>query len=877
MKKIFAFILLWLWIINPVFSQVDEEFEEAQKALQKEINAFDAENQKEFDQYLEEIDKEFSDYLIEAWKEFQLFAGMKPDTTPKPKLLPRYSPQIQKVPSVQPPREIPVNPAPEKKPDYIQPLPDLPLMEKPEPEEEIEPPTAPSLSYNFFGLQVGYSPDPALNGTLPKEIHNYTIADFWDRINKTDYLSLLHQLADQRTRMNLNDWGYYLLVRRTAEKINPDPNYSRLLSWFLLTKAGYRVRVAYTENEICIMFPSTNDIYDLKYYTFGGMRFYADELTPSTIFTYEREFPGASKVLDLNLYSPLNMGNQYSGKTIKVGYKGKEYAIAVQYNPNSIQFYKDYPLCDLKIYFDASMSPGAKETILASLKEHTGRMTEPEAVDFILNFVQNGFAYKTDQEQFNGKEKFFFPEENFYYPFTDCDDRAVLFSWLIREILSLEVVGVVYPGHIATAIHFPYDVSGAFVMYNGKKYVIADPTYINAPVGLTMPDYANKEAQIIEPANEQSRDQQLLAIWEKAEAAGAAKGDNKQNIDTDADGNYFIAGYFTGEIVLGGNTLRTSEGIRDAFLAKYNSRGNPEWAIKGASEGNAIASNVVVDRDGNIYVGGTFEKSISYGGIMLMGEKPSNPFMARLNHDGKLVWLYQPDFTSSGAGDRICIMGVSAAGERLKTGWFPFDPNYDSYGLKFDDSGSIYYASLFATGVGTAGAPVLAAGASFNVVSVLKEETDKQLQNNCEKSIAGLFGAISLIKAGNVSISGQAVQEAFEKYNPGFKASAPKVYECLGRVKLMKNDQGIVTVQTQDSKPVILDKVKISNDSRLKVTILPNGDARMDILSGVRVGKAIIWFDLNYVRFNRINGNVLFDYDSDHSQVTMNMRKDLLF
>jgi len=100
MKKIFAFILLWLWIINPVFSQVDEEFEEAQKALQKEINAFDAENQKEFDQYLEEIDKEFSDYLREAWKEFQLFAGMKPDTTPKPKLLPRYSPPIQKVPSV---------------------------------------------------------------------------------------------------------------------------------------------------------------------------------------------------------------------------------------------------------------------------------------------------------------------------------------------------------------------------------------------------------------------------------------------------------------------------------------------------------------------------------------------------------------------------------------------------------------------------------------------------------------------------------------------------------------------------------------------------------------------------------------------------------
>jgi hypothetical protein len=126
-------------------------------------------------------------------------------------------------------------------------------------------------------------------------------------------------------------------------------------------------------------------------------------------------------------------------------------------------------------------------------------------------------------------------------------------------------------------------------------------------------------------------------------------------------------------------------------------------------------------------------------------------------------------------------------------------------------------------------------------------------------------------------ITGKTVQEAFEKYNPGFKKAAPRVYESIGKIRLVKNSDGIIIVTTEDGKPITLDKIRISNDTRLRVSFLPNGDARMDVLNGVKVGKAIIWFTLNYVRLFRSNGNMIFDYDSDHSQVTMNMKNDLLF
>jgi hypothetical protein len=165
----------------------------------------------------------------------------------------------------------------------------------------------------------------------------------------------------------------------------------------------------------------------------------------------------------------------------------------------------------------------------------------------------------------------------------------------------------------------------------------------------------------------------------------------------------------------------------------------------------------------------------------------------------------------------------------------------------------------------------------FNVVSTLKEETDKQLTANTEKTIAGLFAALNLIRINNISLSGKAVQDAFQRYNPAFMSAGPKVYDCIGRVQVMKNTEGIVTVSTLDKESVILDKIKILNDARLKVTMLPTGDAKIEILGGVKVGKAFIWFPLNFVKLIRATGDVLFDYDDDHSQVTLNMKKDMIF
>ena len=94
-------------------------------------------------------------------------------------------------------------------------------------------------------------------------------------------------------------------------------------------------------------------------------------------------------------------------------------------------------------------------------------------------------------------DRTFFADESMYYPYCDCEDRSVLFSRLVRDLMNLDVVLIYYPGHLATAVKFSQPVNGDYITYDGDRYTICDPTYINAPVGMTMPDMDNAAAFIL--------------------------------------------------------------------------------------------------------------------------------------------------------------------------------------------------------------------------------------------------------------------------------------------------------------------------------------------------------------------------------------------
>ena len=176
---------------------------------------------------------------------------------------------------------------------------------------------------------------------------------------------------------------------------------------------------------------------------------------------------------------------------------GNELKVQTVVNKNQIDFYLDYPQCDVVIHYKTPMSEELRASLYPQLKKAIEGKSQKDAANLLLNFVQTAFQYKTDGEQF-GYEKPNFPDETFYYPYCDCEDRAMLYSTLVKELMGLDTILLDYPNHIASAVRFTEEIPGDYVqLEDGTEYLICDPTYIGAPIGTCMDQYKNVAPEVI--------------------------------------------------------------------------------------------------------------------------------------------------------------------------------------------------------------------------------------------------------------------------------------------------------------------------------------------------------------------------------------------
>jgi hypothetical protein len=91
-----------------------------------------------------------------------------------------------------------------------------------------------------------------------------------------------------------------------------------------------------------------------------------------------------------------------------------------------------------------------------------------------MRFTRYAFLYE-DDTAYIGKEKRFSPEQTLLNDQSDCDDRAALFFYLVKEIYNLPMIALLYPTHITMAVQFEKPI-GDVVVYNGKSYSVCEPT-----------------------------------------------------------------------------------------------------------------------------------------------------------------------------------------------------------------------------------------------------------------------------------------------------------------------------------------------------------------------------------------------------------------
>lgn len=460
-----------------------------------EFRQWQKREQEAFRKFKDERDREFAEFLRTQWQEFQTFRGVKRDPTPKPDVIPV-------APRVPPPPEVRKPPAPPPPAVQVKPEPPAPpvVVAPPAPPP---PPRGKQVSLAFYGQDIVVHYDPSIEARLAGAPAPESIANYWSALGQSEYEPLLRRLGAVRDGLALSDWAYADLVRAFAERVHPrSENDERLLVWFLLTKSGYRVRIAYSDSRIHLFVPTAQKVYETKFLTIQGKAHYAAlerdrGAGVGRVYTYDKEYPGQARDMDLRL-SALRFTRPAIGyRDLKFEYRDKKYAFRVPVDRRVIEFMATYPVTDLQWYFLAATSDGTRMSLVRELRTSTAGMSEDEVLGFLLRFAQTAFAYKTDDAQF-GREKYMFVEETLSYPYSDCEDRAVLYAWLVREVAGAEVVGLAYPGHVATAVRMRSVRAGAATVdVGGTRYVVADPTYIGADLGMAMPQYASVRPEII--------------------------------------------------------------------------------------------------------------------------------------------------------------------------------------------------------------------------------------------------------------------------------------------------------------------------------------------------------------------------------------------
>lgn len=498
MKRIFILLSMTLSFMgvhaqDDIDSLINGTYDSFQKAAKARYETFRRKSQKDYEDFRRQCMEEYVAFVRNPWKSFE-------ETKPVPV-----------------PKEEPVPPVVMPKDDEKKPVKDNPVVikdiVKPAPIEPQPTPVAPikdvpveedkTVSFTFFGTPGKVRFDTA-NRVLLKGVTENDIANALSSIKSKDYDNMLLDCLSLRKNLNLSDWGYLQMLKALCDQVCGEKNNeSALMLAYLYMQSGYKMRFASDGNRLYMLYASRHQIFNQGSYGVKGDIYYGLEELPSRLHVCEASFPQEKELSLLINGEQLFAQDVSSVRTISSEDYGNV-KVTVSVNKNLIKFYDTYPTSMINsnfmtrwaMYANAPLATTVKKQMYPALKEQLEGLSQTDAVNRLLNFVQTGFVYEYDNKVW-GRDRAFFAEESLYYPYCDCEDRSILFTRLVRDILGLDCILIYYPGHLAAAVAFTDVVSGDYIMLNGRKFIVTDPTYIGAPIGKTMPRMDNKSATVI--------------------------------------------------------------------------------------------------------------------------------------------------------------------------------------------------------------------------------------------------------------------------------------------------------------------------------------------------------------------------------------------
>ncbi len=844
------------------FEQMNKRYQEKMQKMEADYAQKAEQMQKDYEQRLKKMNAAFEkylkqDFLLVEQKEEEI----KKEEVPKPIDQPAYEPiKTAKVES--------------KLADIPEPVaPDIILKDAPA--YSIAPITMvaedasvykENININFFGTSTSLAIDKRMKNLHLGSVTPNSFAKYWNDFCKTYYSIYIESVLDYAQDKNLNDWGIYQLLDITATKIFSTANDREMWKWAMLNQSGYNAKIGYNGHLVCIMVPFMQEVYEKPYYAIGEYNYYLldNRLGQKNIYTYTEDFSGATKMIDLHLPYALNFNSEENSITKQTKLPGEKLATSIKLDKTIIAFLSSYPQTENTVYLNAAMSPSVKGTLYEEVKPHLVGLSETESVSYILDYLHHSFGYKTDREQF-GKEKMFFPDEMFYYPYNDCEDRTVLFTRMVNDLLGLDVVALTYFSHMAAAIHFNTDIDGYSFLVDGKKYTICDPTYIDAPIGSVMPDYRDYTPIAIKINN----NNEMSNIWQMI--AKTMENGNDGNIFISnrlisENGKYIVSGWFKNNIKIGDQHFMASNQTRDLWYATFNSAGEMEWFLPMSCSGTGYNQAFNVGKTGNIYALLDYSGTIAIDKRTLGKADNESQMILGISNKARPILNESLNFEVPEGKKLAFYAKYKANGTKVDMVSFPTDEvRFDSK-ITVDSQNDIVVRGIVGKVEGlTMDVPINLTMEKYSTEDQLESFITSFQQQEFNKKIAPLFAALEVLSQNGGSISGLNIRNLIRKNNPDFSKLNPEIYEGLLRMQFVINEGGVINVKTYKSQNVSLFSMRIQNNTNLQIIKNDKNDYSLKLMNGVDVGKAFIWYKLNNITL-KSSGDMTFDYDDDHTK-----------
>lgn len=465
----------------------------AQENVREQYEKFKQQSITTYNSFREQCNNEYVEFLKKAWESYKVGPAVE---KPKEKEVPPVVIEEERDQVPIEDNELPydeVVPVPEEEP-------------QPQPVEPVVPAPVPVVQeswceFNFFGTPMKVHADEKYKFSL-KSIDGNDVAKVWKKLSGKEYDNMLADCLQIRSDYKLSDWAYLLMLLSFSDAWLNSINEDILLTAYLYCQSGYKMRLGTNDKELCLLYGTKHQIYGIPGYEIDGYYYYQlngeDKEMRIANFTFPKE-----QALSLAI-SELPMLNRDDSDIRTLTSQGYKTVASCSVNKNLLEFFVFYPTSQLDnnpmtrwaLYANTPIDAKVKAQLYPSLKKAIAGKDVPQAADILLDFVQTAFEYEYDDKVW-GTDRAFFAEESLFYPYCDCEDRSILFSHLVRDLLGLDVILVYYPGHLATAVKFNEQVKGDYIALNGSKYLVCDPTYIGAPIGMTMPEMDNNTAKVI--------------------------------------------------------------------------------------------------------------------------------------------------------------------------------------------------------------------------------------------------------------------------------------------------------------------------------------------------------------------------------------------